>query len=357
MPLADRKHRSVAIYRRCAEPQIAWLVLGYACNRECQHCYARRASNLGFISAEVLRDTEALLSHLSLDRIVLIGGEPTLYPDLPRLISSMSQRASAVSLVSNGLRLASKDFARSLKRAGLSSVDISVGNDGARTPVPSHPGLKGLANALDLFGPDAASAVVTIDSFKDFEQLAMLVDRLERLELKRVAVNFALPNPAGLRANRHTAPPTIAAKVAVALYDYIIRHTALSPLFYLNLPLCLFPRSFVQSVFDAGHALTGCHAITGEGLVIDPAGNILPCTHWVDIANSTIEEALASIGTPAGFKGYWQHDKPMEWGRALFQPRHDACCACRLRANPCFGGCPLVWLQYEPQEHIPGWTP
>lgn len=66
------------------------------------------------------------LSVMGVKRIILIGGEPTLYPKFIDLIKYISQKEIRVSLATNGRKLSDFYFARDVVNAGIGSINISL---------------------------------------------------------------------------------------------------------------------------------------------------------------------------------------------------------------------------------------
>ncbi len=58
--------------------------------------------------------------------VVLTGGEPTLHPELPRIARYAADQGLHVRMITNGFRLADRDFAREMADAGLSLVHVSI---------------------------------------------------------------------------------------------------------------------------------------------------------------------------------------------------------------------------------------
>lgn len=58
--------------------------------------------------------------------VILTGGEPTLHPELPRIAAYARDQGLHVRMITNGHRLADRDFTRSMADAGLQLVHISV---------------------------------------------------------------------------------------------------------------------------------------------------------------------------------------------------------------------------------------
>ena len=72
---------------------LAWLVLTYACNNRCRWCYA--SSNNSYLAkSKTFREerqdgTLDLLKDIGIRKITLIGGEPSIYPNLDLLIEKI----------------------------------------------------------------------------------------------------------------------------------------------------------------------------------------------------------------------------------------------------------------------------
>lgn len=72
-----------------------WLELTSRCNLRCVHCYAESGPTLGLQDVLTVNHYESLLDQaagLGCRRVQFIGGEPTLYPALPRLIAHARSR-------------------------------------------------------------------------------------------------------------------------------------------------------------------------------------------------------------------------------------------------------------------------
>ena len=95
----------------------------HRCNMACRNCY---------IPNRTIPDLEAewvvsMLRRLPRGTNVrFVGAEPTLHPDLPRLIAESRRSRLHPVLVSNGLRLSDLSYVRELKRAGLRVVYVSL---------------------------------------------------------------------------------------------------------------------------------------------------------------------------------------------------------------------------------------
>jgi len=110
------------------------IVTGLKCNIQCVFCYYRdnlHAPNRKF--EEIRRDLLYARNRGVLE-VDFSGGEPTVHPELPRLIEeAKSMGMEKVCIISNGVRLSNRDYAASLKSAGLDEILFSVHGSGEKT--------------------------------------------------------------------------------------------------------------------------------------------------------------------------------------------------------------------------------
>jgi MoaA/NifB/PqqE/SkfB family radical SAM enzyme len=106
-----------------ADDRTLILHLGFSCNNRCSHCIAavEREANAGrWLAFEAM---EARLRQAAvqkkLRKLIVSGGEPTLYPRLPEVIALGKSLGLAVQLQTNGRRLADPAYARVLFESGV----------------------------------------------------------------------------------------------------------------------------------------------------------------------------------------------------------------------------------------------
>jgi len=116
---------------RCRTPDDplprAQLYITEACNWRCPVCYAASGPDEGGAHlpvAECLRRAQDAKSR-GLRRLILLGGEPTVHPELEAIVSGLHGLGITVSLGTNGQRLADEPaLAQRLKAAGLAHVNL-----------------------------------------------------------------------------------------------------------------------------------------------------------------------------------------------------------------------------------------
>src|SRR5579863_1920956 len=100
------------------------------CNFRCVYCMPREGlpwlPKAEILSYEEITEVVRQLAPLGLRRLRLTGGEPTIRPDLQRLVRMLRDvpHIEDIALSTNGVRL--PDLAASLRDAGLDRVNISA---------------------------------------------------------------------------------------------------------------------------------------------------------------------------------------------------------------------------------------
>jgi uncharacterized Fe-S cluster-containing radical SAM superfamily protein len=97
--------------------------LTHRCNMSCANCYL---PNREFPDADLDRLYAFFSSFTRRVGFRLIGGEPTLYPHLDKVISFIKSQGHHVTLITNGLKLSNIEYVQKLKSSGLTRVQISM---------------------------------------------------------------------------------------------------------------------------------------------------------------------------------------------------------------------------------------
>ncbi len=95
----------------------------HRCNMECANCYV---PNRMIPDMDVEKLYEALSQLPSRTEIRLIGGEPTVRPDLIDIVAKIKDLGHRPTMMTNGLMLARPGYARALSDAGMRSIYISL---------------------------------------------------------------------------------------------------------------------------------------------------------------------------------------------------------------------------------------
>ena len=170
----------------------------FQCNNHCIFCAQKGLSAEKFAKDEntLIQKTLEVVGRDS--KIAFVGGEPTLHPGLMVAVSAAKEAgASHVLVQTNGRRLAYESFARSLKDAGVSALDISL-QGSTPTMHDYHTQVSGswaqtilgIKRARELGFTIGVSTVITRSNFRHLTEIARLA---HHLGAKGFHLNLALP--------------------------------------------------------------------------------------------------------------------------------------------------------------------
>ena len=320
----------------------AWIVLNSECDNACRWCYAK--SVLSERERFAIEDVDWLhqfLVSLGCTKVIFLGGEPTLHPDLAKALASAGRHGLRQTIVTNGRRLGGEGFL-----AGLSAkpgcLDFIVSFEGASsgihdsiTQVPGsfEDSLRGV-NACKAAGiPVTANLTLGRDNFR---QIPAFIGLAHQLELETISFNVAIP-PFNypVEVSDFMAPRELTA-ITEMLCGLLVDG---APKCFLStpLPICVLHRDFLNLVKKGVVALTACHVLSGVGLVVNWNCEVLLCTHLpqVPICN------LRSFSCPETFADFWSGVVEESVRAPLRQYPSARCESCNSR-EMWTGGCPLL---------------
>lgn len=122
-PVYFKKNNEIA--PECSEFKIVYVDIVHRCNMECSNCYL---PNRSYKDMQFTKLIETISKFKKRTEFRLIGGEPTLHKDLPRIIELVTGMPlkHRIVLVTNGLRLANETYVKKLVDAGLKTVYLSM---------------------------------------------------------------------------------------------------------------------------------------------------------------------------------------------------------------------------------------
>jgi MoaA/NifB/PqqE/SkfB family radical SAM enzyme len=167
-------------------PIWAQVNLTWRCNLDCSYCteYDNSKGDIPFADLARRIDKCHELGVLHTD---LIGGEPLLHPDLPRLMRRITALGMTTGMTTNGFLLTA-DRLDELIDAGMGRLQISV--DGARPSAGAPKSLKTLRGKIDLCAGRPlwfrVNTVICDETLEEVEEVARFCFA------RRVPVNFSV---------------------------------------------------------------------------------------------------------------------------------------------------------------------
>jgi organic radical activating enzyme len=120
----------------------AVLEVNSRCNIRCRACYHHKAGWTKPVP-EILAELDVLVDRQNPQTVSLAGGEPTLHPELPDIVSAIRKRGLRVALITNGVLLDEARLAR-LADAGLDLVMLHIDEGQKRPDLPENASIEDL---------------------------------------------------------------------------------------------------------------------------------------------------------------------------------------------------------------------
>lgn len=334
-----------------------WLTVNRACNMRCPWCYAStteydKDATMPLTLAKQLID---LFGDLGAKNIIILGGEPTIYPHLTKVIKYAIARGIKPVIVTNGKRLSDYSYTKSLREAGLKELTISLkaveAEEYQSLSYKRETGLfenicAGIRNVQNLDLGLNISITIVRSFLGRFNEL---VDLLVKLNPTHITIDMGTPiiTPDGMNATG-ILNPTELSEALTTLY-IILKKTSLNYSFNISIPLCILNETVRRDIISEGKVLTTCHVAKGKGLVFTPEGFVIPCNHF---APFPVGQFGVDFHNSEEFKTFWK-GKDMSAIRARASTYPHERCQCCSDWNICGGGCMVKWLYWDPKSFIP----
>lgn len=256
-PDPDTLKRMLSLFRahRDAQgPEKLIVNLTYHCNNHCVMCAVggRPVQHMAFETCTNLLDEYHARGVRMAD---FDGGEPTLHPDLLKILAYARRTGfQRISVTTNGRRLGERDFASRLLLSGITDLQITLYGDTreshegiTRAPGSFEQTLEGLRLALQLKPGRIDLGVNTVITKSNYRNIENLISFVAALGVTKVNVQFPTPFGAALRKHNPPLKPACAAVAAA-----VQKHKGRVNVNILNLPPCLMPGEEAATLADVG---------------------------------------------------------------------------------------------------------
>lgn len=331
----------------------AWLNVNRSCNNQCDFCYAKDA----ILSHAEMDYHEAchllgLLKDLQLKKIILIGGEPTIYPHIIDLVRTISSYGLNCTIQSNGLKFADISFLGNMIDAGMTECGVSIKGftekEYAQTTGTHN--YSQMVKAIDNFSKLNYEPMFSyVLSEPSIDIADRLISGVKKFGLKNIYISPVHPTlcePAGYD------PPDYTKWVEV--YRHIV--SELSPedidfSFGISFPLCAFPEDEIVSYMRKNIVRKNCcQAVLGNGLVFDTDFRLLPCNMLV---KTPFIENQKSIKRVQDIYEIMSTSEVIDFHDWRNTPLTEKCQNC-YRWSQCHAGCHARWTYKSPEKEIRG---
>ena len=300
----------------------------------------------------IAEQTVDFFAALGIYSCIFIGGEPTLYRELPTLIRrAKASKIPEVTVVSNGRLFHRPAVVEDFLSAGLDVFSVTIHSAQRQvhddiTHVASwEETYHGIKNIVSLGGTCSLNIVA---GPHNIETIPQSIAQFLKLGVKDIVVSCAVPTITqnGISGAQSLNPKRFA-ELVVALKDMPQQVTILH-----ELPLCLIPRDTFLKLARTNRLGYGCHVGTGRGLSVDVDGTVIPCNSFPHLAIASLFANGQLQYTAEEFLEMWSQSETLtDLRKEANVMRSDICQGCDLW-KLCNCGCPLTWGFYSPADFI-----
>jgi len=307
------------------------------CNLDCLHCRTSHGATGELNSAEWIEILGPIFSHFRrrIQWVVIGGGEPTLYPELGRLISYISRKTRVVLLMTNGVLIATNPpLLEELMAAGLNRLQLSL-----ESPVPEiHDTIRGQGNFYLVMQAAQVCHRLNINlAFRmtlnglNWPQYGEFITLCKRLGAKEANLRKVIPvGKAEANFSWDCISPQDHCKILTDFPQLGEKHGILvnseDPYRFI-----VDPR-FQRLASSNSCFLRGCPAGTGHAY-ISPEGQVRPCSNIPFVLGDLREESFVDI---------WENH---EWMIRLRERNYAKCADCSYKTI--CGGCRAMAKAYS----------
>ena len=337
-----------------ARPTTAWITVNRQCNFRCPWCYAEETnySVNDTMSAELAQRLVDIASEMGVKQVIFIGGEPTLWTSLQDLNSHCKKRGIRTCLVTNGFRFSQEWYWQQYLSSPCDEMNISVktmseANFATMTGASSRH-LSDLAKSLDRISHSQlrASASIVYNNLMSRQELEFTAQEIAAAGIDTLTLSLCT---ATLHETGFSSKYMISQDRLVR--DLMDVYPFLDELFdgkitleLSTMPLCIWPREFIDRLIAKAQIINSCHVQDRSGLVFDTNGNVLLC-------NSLFEQIIAKLdedySDSKSLLQFLNRPELCDTYEQLLRCPSDECSNCGL-FNFCGGGCIANWTVLSP---------
>ncbi len=328
----------------------AWLTTNRTCNNRCKWCYAKNTlDNKTFMDIGETKLMVDALVRRGVKNIILIGGEPTIYPHFIELVKYIHQKGIRVSIATNGRRFADMEFAREVVNAGINGIDISLKGISEKEYFYNtlsyglEEMLKGYRNLKSLnFNPSISYVLVN----DDCEYLERLIEFIEKNDISLFSFQFVKPI-IGIENSETLFDLKQMGNFVEKLYNRLSK-TNINYCIEISFPLCLIDETILNKLTEENRIINCCHVPRGSGINLDENFKIIPCNHFAEFPFS---EKPVEVYKEYSIEEIMETEIVKDFRKKARCYPASKCKSCNLWEK-CGGGCITNWLSLNPNDYI-----
>ena len=310
-----------------------WLTVNRSCNLSCSWCYAKNSNRLNTMSFDNARSVLDILKEIGIQTVIILGGEPTCYKELPQLLQECRYRNLHSVIITNGIKLADEDYLDMLLSCGLNTISISQKAHDAEsykrtTGVDCYKEfLQAIKNLSDRGVKPLISYVLTCDSIRN---ILSSITTVKAYGATQFSLGFCYDFESCCGGKGAPENPYSLWKRFEENYDAINNAAEGNFVLQMGLPLCVANESLIQYMNEQGQIKTVCQALRQSGLIIDTDLSVIPCNAMYNIKLGKVN---VEFSDKASFEAFWNSDRIVSFYNRIRSVPDMACTHCDFWTN------------------------
>lgn len=311
------------------------VVLTYDCNRACSYCYAKKLSDkFQSMSLDQFSRVVEWLKNQNINKLNLIGGEPTVYNDLPQILKLMKENEFTASLFTNCV------FGNKvLKKIDFEIVNYFFINYNCPSQYRKDEYERFKSN-LKCIKENTPNVTLRYNIFSTDSSFKHIIDAISQYDIHRISYSLCVPNT--FRTNAYTKVSEFRLTTS-SIIEFVeaCSEMGVKPRLARPIPFCLFD-PYERTLMRRKSNLMGTCNPSSSVYVINPDLSIFPCTTLLLEKSKTIN--LSNICTEKDiFNFYKDIIEKLQWKLNIYKK----CNSCKFfRRKQCHGSC--LAYKYKP---------
>ncbi len=332
------------------EISTAWLTTNYTCNCNCDWCYA--TTMLGKNRHIDFEYSKRIVNHLKargVKTITLIGGEPTIYPNIIELINYIKHQGLIVRIASNGKRFSDSSFTTKIVNSQIDGVNISIkGITEDEYMRNTHQyGLLDMINGYNNLRRLGANVSVSfLINSNDITKFDSFIKFILENKMNNLVIQYEKPS---LRTINEYEIMDIKKMGEFTRYIYIeLEKSGINYTIETSFPICLIEEDILLSMIKNKKISTCCHLQKETGIVFDVNGTVIPCNHFLGYPYT---EELMNLDDIQAIDKLLDSKIVEKLKETVKRYPSEKCISCEYW-KICGGGCFTRWFYINPNEYI-----
>jgi radical SAM protein with 4Fe4S-binding SPASM domain len=302
------------------------LALTFRCQNNCVHCYAGGPHETEELNTEQWKRVIDKLHEIGVFIVTFTGGEPTLREDLPELLQYVQNSGIVSGLVTNGRRLKDKEYVKTLEKAGLDFIQVTLESHKAEihdkmtgTKGSWEETVEGIKNAVSTQIYVTTNTTLSKYNASDFLET---VDFIKGLGVVGFGSNSLIYSGKATEISDEFVLPLETLKEIMPKVRDKANQLGLKFLWYTPTQYCRF------DPVSLGLGIKSCTAAM-VNMCVGPNGDVYPCQSYFESLGNILKDDWQKI---------WNH--PLALSIRKREYVESKCKDCP-QLQVCGGGCPL----------------